>query len=89
MPIIYLNERRRLTEEQKQMATILASNEINDTLADLEIIEEALANTYLFKNFKIRELAIKHLSNYEQNEDNTSFSKEVLAEIYRHYFPGA
>lgn len=77
----------KTTAEQLKMAEVLAANEINDTLADLEIIEEALSNTYLFKNFPIRELAIKHLSSYKQNEENTSFSKEVLAEVYRHYFP--
>lgn len=87
MPVIYLNERRRLTEEQKQMATVLAANEINDVMADLEILEEELSKTYLFKDFPVRELAVKHLSNFKQNEDNTSFSKEVLAEIYRHYLP--
>ena len=89
MPVIYLNERRRLTEEQKQMATVLAANEINDVMADLEILEEELSKTYLFKDFPARELAVKHLSNYKQNEENSSFSKEVLAEIYRYYFPSA
>jgi len=79
----------RTTAEQLKMAEILAANEINDTLADLEIIEEALANTYLFKDFKIRELAIKHLAEFKQNPENTSFSKEVLSEVYRHYFPSA
>ena len=79
----------KTTAEQLKMAEVLAANEINDTLADLEIIEEALSNTYLFKNFPVRELAIKHLSNFKQNEENTSFSKEVLTEVYRHYFPNA
>lgn len=87
MPVIYLDKYRHLTKEQKEMATILASNEINDAMADLEILEEELSKTYLFKDFLVRELAVKHLSNFKQNEDNTSFSKEVLAEIYRHYFP--
>jgi len=86
MPVIYLDERRRLTEEQKQMATILASNEINDVMADLEILEEELSKTCLFKDFPVRELALKHLSKFEQNEEHTSFSKEVLAEVYKHYF---
>ena len=88
MPVIYLDKHRHLSKEQEQMATVLASNEINDVLADFEIIEEALSKTYLFKDFPIRELAIKHLSNFKQNEDNSNFSKEVLAEVYRHYFPG-
>lgn len=79
----------KTTAEQLKMAEVLAANEINDTLADLEIIEEALSNTYLFKDFKIRELAIKHLSEFPQDDTRTSFSKEVLSKVYHHYFPGA
>ena len=79
----------KTTAEQLKMAEYLAANEIHETLADLEIIETALANTYMFKDFKIRELAIKHLAGFKQNPEKTSFSKEVLSEVYRHYFPPA
>ena len=42
MPVIYLDKHRHLTEEQKKMAEIALSNEINDVMADLEIMEEEL-----------------------------------------------
>jgi hypothetical protein len=86
MPVIYLNERRRLTEEQKQMATVLAANEINNIMADLEILEEELDKTYLFQRLTLRDHALKYLRKYPTTHDGKSFSDEVLEEIFKYYF---
>jgi len=73
--------------EQLQMAEVLAANEINDVMADFEIIEESLQRTFLFKEFPLRQLAIRHLQRFQQNSEKTNFSRDVLQDIYKHYFP--
>ncbi len=39
----------RLTDKDKKAAEVIASNEINDVMADLEILGEEVDRTYLFK----------------------------------------
>ena len=86
MPVIYLDKRRRLTEEQKKMAEVALSNEINDVMADLEIMEEELDRTFLFKGLSLRECALRHLQMYPRSKDEISFNDEVLKDAYRYYF---
>ena len=55
MAVIYLNRRKKLTEEQKRVATSLLHNEINDVMADLEIMEEGRPFTGLQHSLPLRE----------------------------------
>ena len=48
MPVIYLDKHRHLTEKQKKMAEVALSNEINDVMANLEILEEEMDRTSVF-----------------------------------------
>jgi len=76
----------RLSEKDKKAAEVIAGNEINDVMADLEILEEELDRTYLFKGLTLREYALRYLQKYPRNKDGTSFSNEILEEIFKYYF---
>ena len=87
MPVIYLDKHRHLTKEQKEMASTLLSNEINDVMADLEIMDEALSRTAVFGELNLREIALKYLGQkVKQNQDGT-VDEKVLERVYRWYFP--
>ena len=75
-----------LTEKEIRAAEVMASNEINEVMADLEIVEEQLNQTYLFQGLPLRQYALQHLKKYPQNKEGNSFSNEVLTELYRYYF---
>ena len=87
MPVIYLDKHRRLTEEQKKMAETVLNNEINDVMANLEIIEEEMDRTLLFSELKLRETAVKYLSQKLKRNTDGSIDEKVLQEAYRWYFP--
>ena len=76
----------RLTDKDKKAAEVIASNEINDVMADLEILEEELDRTYLFKGMMLREHALRYLQKHPKNKAGDSFSDEVLEEIFKYYF---
>lgn len=76
----------RLSEESMKAAETLASNEINEIMADLEIMQDQLDQTYLFQGMNLKEYAIQHLKQIPRNKDCSSFSDEVLAGIHRYYF---
>lgn len=78
-----------LSEKELQTAEILASNEINEIMADLEIMEEQLERSYLFQGLNLQEYAIEHLKKLPHNKDGTSFSNEVLSGVYQYYFGDA
>ena len=61
MPVIYLDKHRHLTEKQKKMAEVALSNEINDVMANLEILEEEMDRTSVFGELNLREVALKYL----------------------------
>jgi phage gp29-like protein len=87
MPVIYLDEHRRLTEEQKKMAEVLLSNEINDVMADLEIMEEQLDKTAVFGELSLREIALKYLKQKVKQNPDGSVDEKVLQHVYKWYFP--
>lgn len=76
----------RLSDKDRQAAEVVASNEINDVMADLEILEEELSRTYLFQGLTLRDYALRHLQKYPRNKDGTSFNDKVLEEIFKYYF---
>ena len=65
MPVIYLDKHRHLTKEQKKMAEVALSNEINDVMANLEIMEEEMDRTSVFGELNLREVALKYLGQKE------------------------
>jgi hypothetical protein len=80
-------EDKALPESELKFAETMAATEINEIMADIEIIEEQFENTFLFKDFKIKDLAIQHLQKFKKNKDGTSFDDSVLTDIYKFYFP--
>ena len=87
MAVIYLNRRRKLTEEQKRLATVALSNEINDVMADLEILEEELDKTVLFSGMDLRKMAIGYLGEqFNLDPDDDDINEELLKRVYDHYF---
>ena len=86
MAVIYLNRRRKLTEEQKRVATSLLHNEINDVMADLEIMEEELDKTFLFGEMSLRELAEGYIEERLKINPDGSYDEELLKRVYKHYF---
>ena len=86
MAVIYLNRRRKLTEEQKRVATSLLHNEINDVMADLEIMEEELDKTFLFGEMSLRELAEGYIEERLKMNPDGSYDEELLKRVYDHYF---
>ena len=80
-------EDKTLPESELKFAETMAATEINEIMADIEIIEEQFENTFLFKDFKIKDLAIRHLQKFKKNKDGTSFDDSVLTDIYKFYFP--
>lgn len=77
MPVIYLNERRHLTKEQKEMAKVALENEINEIMADLEIMEEEL---------DLRGIASEYLKQRVKKNTDGSYDEELLKRVYRWYF---
>lgn len=75
-----------LSDKDRKAAEVIASNEINDVMADLEILEEELDRTFLFKGLTLRDYALRHLRKYPRNNDGTSLSDETLEEIFKYYF---
>ncbi len=86
MPVIYLDKHRRLTEEQKKMAEVILSNEINDVMANLEIMEDELDKTAIFGELNLREIALKYLGQKVKRNPDGSVDEKVLQEVYRWYF---
>ena len=86
MAVIYLNRRKKLTEEQKRVATSLLHNEINDVMADLEIMEEELDKTFLFGEMSLRELAEGYIEERLKMNPDGSYDEELLKRVYDHYF---
>ena len=86
MAVIYLNRRRKLTEEQKRVATSLLHNEINDVMADLEIMEEELDKTFLFGEMSLRELAEGYIEERLKMNPDGSYDEELLKRVYEYYF---
>ena len=87
MPVIYLDKHRRLTEEQKKMAEVLLSNEINDVMADLEIMEEQLDKTAAFHGLTLRNVALSYLKQRVKSDPDGKVDEKTLQEVYRWYFP--
>ena len=87
MSVIYLDKHRRLTEEQKKMAEVILSNEINDVMADLEIMEEQLDRTAVFGELNLREIALKYLGQKVKRNPDGGVDEKTLQEVYRWYFP--
>ena len=86
MPVIYLDKHRRLTEEQKKMAEVVLSNEINDVMADLEIMEDELDKTAIFGELNLREIALKYLHQRVKRNPDGSVDEKVLQQVYKWYF---
>lgn len=87
MPVIYLNEHRHLTKEQKDMARVALENEVNEVMADLQIMEEELYKTFLFGELSLRKAALDFLKQrIKQNPDGT-YDEELLKRVYKWYFP--
>ena len=86
MAVIYLNRRKKLTEEQKRVATSLLHNEINDVMADLEIMEEELDKTFLFGEMSLRELAEGYIEERLKMNPDGSYDEELLKRVYEYYF---
>ena len=76
----------RLSDKDRKAAEVILSNEINDVMADLEILEEELDNTYLFKGMTLREHALRYLQKYPKNKDGTSFREDILEDVFKYYF---
>ena len=86
MAVIYLNRRRKLTEEQKKAATVLLANEINDVMANLEILEDELDRTFLFSELDLRKQALEYLGRKVKQNSDGSYDEELLKRVYEYYF---
>ena len=86
MPVIYLNERRHLTKEQKEMAKVALENEVNEIMADLEIMEEELDKTAMFGELDLRGIASEYLQQRVKKNADGSYDEELLKRVYRWYF---
>ena len=82
MPVIYLNERRHLTKEQKEMAKVALENEINEIMADLEILDK----TAMFGELDLRGIASEYLKQRVKKNTDGCYDEELLKRIYRWYF---
>ena len=87
MPVIYLNERRHLTEEQKEMAMTALTNEINDVMTDMDIITEELDKTSMFGDLDLRAIAADYINKRLHCNPDGSYDEELLQHVYRWYFP--
>lgn len=87
MPVIYLKDHRLLTKEQKAAAEVMLSNEINEVMADLEIMEEELDKTSMFHGLKLRDAALTYLNQRIKHNPDGNVDEKVLQEVYRWYFP--
>ena len=86
MPVIYLDKHRHLTEEQKKLAEIVISNEINDVMANLEIMEDELDRTFLFGELNLRAIAIDYLNQKLPRNPDGSVDEKILQEAYKWHF---
>ena len=86
MAVIYLNRRKKLTEEQKNVATAALENEINDVMANLEIMEEEMDRTFLFGDLSLRATAIDYMRGRLKQNPDGSYDEELLRRVYDHYF---
>ncbi len=85
MAVIYLNRRRKLTEEQKKMAEVLLANEIKDVMANLEILEDGLDKTFLFSELDLRKQALEYLGRKVKQNPDGSYDEELLKRVYEYY----
>ncbi len=86
MPVIYLNKHRQLTEDQKKMAITALNNEINEVMADLEIIEDQLDKTALFGELDLRNIASDYIRQRVRRNADGNYDEELLKRVYRWYF---
>jgi hypothetical protein len=87
MAVIFLKDRRPLTKEQKKMAETVLNNEINDVMANVEIIEEELDRTFAFQGLTLRDVVLRYLKQRVKRNPDGSIDEKVLQEVYRWYFP--
>ena len=82
-----INKRKGLSKKQKEMAMTVLTNELNDVMASVEILEEEMAKTAVFNELDLRALVINHMSKkLKQNPDGT-IDEKLLQHVYRWYFP--
>ena len=86
MSVIYLSDHRPLTEKQKVTAEVMLSNEINEVMADLEILEEELDKTSMFRGLSLRNAALSYLNQKVKHDQNGNVDEKTLQEVYRWYF---
>ncbi len=86
MPVIYLSDHRPLTEEQKKMAEVILSNEINDVMASLEIMEDELDKTFLFREFDLRALALGYMNHKLKRNADGNVDEKILQQVYNWYY---
>ncbi len=87
MAVIFLNERRPLTKEQREMAEVMLNNEINGVMAELEIIEDELDRTCLFGELDLRTAAEDYLKRKLKRSPDGNVDEKVLRQVYGWYFP--
>lgn len=87
MAALNLNERSYLTEEQKEMATTLLTNEINDTMVSIDIITEELEKTSMFRELDLRVIAADYINKRLRCNPDGSYDEELLQYVYSWYFP--
>ena len=68
------------------MAEVIMANEINDVMADLEILEEELDKTFLFSELDLRKQALEHLGRKVKQNPDGSYDEELLKRVYEYYF---
>ena len=86
MTVIYLNEHKHLTQEQKEMAKVALENEVNEVMADLEIVEDELDKTALFGELDLRNIASDYIRQRVRRNADGNYDEELLKRVYRWYF---
>jgi len=75
----------KLTEEQLDVARAIAINEVCDVAANLEIFDDSLRRTYLFKDLDLMKVFREYLASHNISSSGQGLDNARLQALFFHY----
>ena len=75
----------KLTEEQLDIARSIAVNEVCDVAANLEIFDDSLRRTFLFKDLDLMKIFREYLISHNISSTGKGLDEERLQALFFHY----
>ena len=81
MAVIYMDDEWKLSEEQKQVAIVLAESALCEAEMKVDELQEELNTNVLFEKLDLKGVYRKFVSEL-RNKDDRSLDEEVLKQVY-------